>query len=212
MTSDAPIYERPEELLQNLIRFDTTNPPGNEEECIHYINDLLRTAGFETTLLQKVPKRPNLITRLKGEGKAPPFLMYGHADVVTTADQDWSQAPFEGKIMDGYIWGRGALDMKGALAMMISAILRARADGVTPPGDVILAVVPDEEGGGDVGAKFLVEEHAHHFDEVRYAIGEAGGFNMEIGGKKFYPIQVAEKQICWLKAKLNGLGGHGSMP
>lgn len=212
MTSASTIYERPEELLQNLIRFDTTNPPGNEEECIRYINDLLTKAGFETTLLPKVPKRPNLITRLKGKGEAPPLLMYGHADVVTTADQEWLHPPFEGNIIDGIIWGRGTLDMKGALAMMISALMRAKAEGLTPPGDVILAVVSDEEGGGDVGAKFLTEEHAHQFEGVRYAIGEAGGFNMEIGGKKFYPIQVAEKQICWLKAKLHGTGGHGSMP
>lgn len=118
---------------------------------------MLTKAGFETTLLPKVPKRPNLITRLKGKGEAPPLLMYGHADVVTTADQEWLHPPFEGNIIDGIIWGRGTLDMKGALAMMISALMRAKAEGLTPPGDVILAVVSDEEGSGDVGAKFLTE-------------------------------------------------------
>jgi acetylornithine deacetylase/succinyl-diaminopimelate desuccinylase-like protein len=117
-SSESKIYERPAELLQNLIRFDTTNPPGNETACISYINDLLTEAGFETAIFAKDPDRPNLITRLKGDGNAPPLLLYGHVDVVTTAFQEWSHPPFEAKEADGFIWGRGALDMKGGLTMI----------------------------------------------------------------------------------------------
>ena len=124
------IHERPAELLQNLIRFDTTNPPGNEAECVAYINSLLTEAGFDTVLLARDPDRPNLLARLKGRGTAPPLLVYGHVDVVTTAGQQWTHPPFEGKETDGHIWGRGALDMKGSVAMMVSAFLRARAEGL----------------------------------------------------------------------------------
>lgn len=202
----------PVELLQNLIRFDTTNPPGNEVECIKYVNELLNQAGFQTTLLAKTANRPNLITRLKGQGTAPPLLLYGHVDVVTTANQTWTYPPFEGKISDGWLWGRGALDMKSGIAMMLSAMLRARAENLTPAGDIVLALVCDEETVGDNGASFLVEKHAEHFQGIRYALGEFGGFTLYMGKKRFYAIQVAEKQVCWMKARVRGEGGHGSMP
>jgi acetylornithine deacetylase/succinyl-diaminopimelate desuccinylase-like protein len=206
------IYQRPAELLQNLIRFDTTNPPGNEAECIAYIGRLLSDAGFETTVVAKDPNRPNLIARLLGRGSSPPFLLYGHVDVVSTAHQDWSHPPFSGVAHGGYVWGRGALDMKGGVAMMLAAFLRAKAEGITPAGDVILAILSDEEAGGNYGAMYLVEEHGQLFKGVRYAIGEFGGFPLHLAGKKFYAIQVAEKQICWLKATTRGPGGHGSLP
>jgi acetylornithine deacetylase/succinyl-diaminopimelate desuccinylase-like protein len=143
------IYERPVELLQNLIRIDTTNPPGNESECIIYINELLKEAGFDTTFFAKDKNRPNLIARLKGQGKTPPLMLYGHVDVVPTANQAWTYPPFEAKIVDGYIWGRGALDMKGGIAMMLAAVLRAKAEGLTPSGDIVLLILCDEEAGSE---------------------------------------------------------------
>jgi acetylornithine deacetylase/succinyl-diaminopimelate desuccinylase-like protein len=206
------IYRRPVELLQHLIRFNTTNPPGDETEIVAYINGLLTQAGIPTQIVAKVPNRPNLIARLPGRGEAPPLLLQGHVDVVTTEGQPWDVPPFEGRIVDGYVWGRGALDMKGGVAMMLSALLRAKAEGFTPPGDVILAVLSDEEAGSDMGAKFLVEEHPELFEGVKYAIGEFGGFTLHVEGTRFYPIQVAEKQICWMKATLHGPAGHGSRP
>jgi acetylornithine deacetylase/succinyl-diaminopimelate desuccinylase-like protein len=206
------IYKNPVELCRNLIRYDTSNPPGNEADCISYISGLLSAAGFETTLHCKSPERPNLITRLKGNGDAAPLLMYGHVDVVTAANQKWSHPPFEAKLVDGYIWGRGALDMKSGVAMMLAAILRAKAEGLAPRGDVVLAVVSDEEGGGEFGAKYLVENHPQEFSGIRYAIGEFGGHTAYVEGRKFYPIQVAEKQICWMKATVRGPGGHGARP
>jgi acetylornithine deacetylase/succinyl-diaminopimelate desuccinylase-like protein len=211
-TNNRTIYQRPVEILQKLIRFDTTNPPGNEAECIAYVNSLLKEAGIETTLLARDPNRPNLIARLKGQGSAPPLLMYGHVDVVTTLGQAWTHPPFDGVIADGYIWGRGALDMKGGVAMMLAAFLRAKAEGLSPSGDVVLAILSDEEGGGDYGAKYLVENHPEQFKGIRYALGEAGGSRIYFGKKKLYPIMVAEKQICWMKAYIRGPGGHGAFP
>jgi acetylornithine deacetylase/succinyl-diaminopimelate desuccinylase-like protein len=210
-------------LLRNLIRFDTTNPPGNEAACIAYLGDLLAGAGCETTLLARSPERPNLISRLRGQGAAAPLLLYGHADVVTAENQRWQQPPFEGNLVDGWVWGRGALDMKGGLAMMLAAFLRAKlalspdaigvegTDDRPLPGDVVLAIVSDEEAGGDYGARYLVENHADLFEGVRYAIGEFGGFTFHFGGRRFYPIMVAEKGACWLRATVRGSGGHGSL-
>jgi acetylornithine deacetylase/succinyl-diaminopimelate desuccinylase-like protein len=208
----SSIYERPTELLQRLIQFDTTNPPGNESECISFINGLLTEAAIETNIVYRTPERPNLIARLPGQGKASPLLLYGHVDVVTTENQEWHHPPFEGKVADGFVWGRGALDMKGGVTMMLAAFLRAKAESLKLPGDVVLAIVSDEETLGDFGAKYLVENHSDLFDGVRYAIGEFGGFSLHIGKGRFYPIMVAEKQVCWMKATVRGQGGHGSMP
>lgn len=209
---DPTICQRPSELLQHLIRFNTTNPPGNELACVQYLNDLLQAAGTETTILAKEENRPNLIARLPGSGTAPPLLLQGHVDVVTTADQQWQHDPFAGELIDGMIWGRGALDMKGGVAMMVAAFLKAQMEGITPPGDLILTVLSDEEVGGEMGAHFLVEEHPEQFDGVQFAIGEFGGFTMQLAGQTFYPIMVAEKQICFLELTMRGSGGHGSSP
>ncbi|MFN2234828.1 MAG: M20/M25/M40 family metallo-hydrolase [Anaerolineales bacterium] len=201
----------PIEILQALIRFDTTNPPGNEYLAINWARDFLANSGIECTLLAKDPNRPNLIARLKGSGSAPPLLLQGHVDVVTTAGQDWKVPPFSAEIQDNFIWGRGTLDMKGAVAMMLSAFVKAHHESANLPGDVILCLLADEEASGNFGAKYLVEEHAAIFKDVRYALGEAGGFSLEIMGKTFFPIMVAEKQICWTKITLHGAAGHGSM-
>ena len=208
----TPIYERPAELLQNLIRFDTTNPPGNERPCIRYINGLLRESGIRGNIVARTARRPNIFARLKGEGKAPPLLLYGHVDVVTTSGQKWTYPPFEGRIVDGYLWGRGALDMKSGVAMMLAAFLKARAERISLPGDVIFAAVADEEAADQFGMSYLVNERPDLFKEVKYAFGEFGGFNLTVSGKRFYPIMVAEKQTCWMKATFTGPAGHGSMP
>jgi acetylornithine deacetylase/succinyl-diaminopimelate desuccinylase-like protein len=201
----------PVEVLQQLIRFDTTNPPGNESDCIAFVQGLLEAAGCETKIYAKDPARPNLLARLPGTGNSPPLLLQGHVDVVTTAGQSWERPPFGGELVAGEVWGRGAIDMKGAVAMFVSAFVRAASEELELPGDVILAVLSDEENGGDFGAKFLVEEHPELFEGVRHALGEAGGISQVIAGKRFYPIQLGEKQICWLKATVRGPGGHGAV-
>lgn len=206
------IYERPIEILQKLIQFDTTNPPGNEAACIAYLDGLLQEAGFTTTLLAKDPNRPNLVTRLAGRGEAPALVLQGHVDVVTTVNQDWTHPPFAAKIVDDYLWGRGALDMKGGVVMMLCAVLRAKAEGVVPAGDIILTIMSDEEAGSDYGARFLVEEHPEQFAGAKYAIGEGGGSSSYVGDQRYYSIMVAEKQVCWMRATFRGPGGHGSSP
>lgn len=208
---DKTIYQRPVELLQNLIRFDTTNPPGNERECITYLSHLLNAAGIETHLFSKDPHRPNLVARLKGKDKnVPPLLLYGHVDVVAADSKKWKYPPFAGTIAEGFVWGRGTLDMKGAVAMMVSAFIKAQTEKIQLPGDVVLCILSDEEELGEYGARFMVENHPEVFKGIRYALGEFGGFTLYVGGKKFYPIQISEKQKCIFKAILRGPSAHGS--
>jgi acetylornithine deacetylase/succinyl-diaminopimelate desuccinylase-like protein len=199
-------------ILQELIRFDTANPPGNERPCIEYLDGLLRDAGIETSILAKDPQRPNLIARLPGTGAAPGLMLFGHVDVVTTMHQQWTVPPFEGRMQDGYIWGRGALDMKAGVAMMTAALLKAASSGLHPSGDILFLAVSDEEAGGRMGARYLAADHPSLFEGVRYAIGEFGGFPLYIDGKPLYLIQVGEKQPCWMEATIRGLGGHGARP
>lgn len=196
----------PVALTQELIRFPSVNPPGGEGPCVRYVAEVLREAGLDVQLLGIDPERPNLIARLAGRGAAPPILLHAHADVVPVTGQDWTHPPFEGSLIDGHVWGRGAIDMKGGLAMMVSAMLRIPQ----PPGDVLLAVSPDEECGSAVGASYLVREHPELFDGVRDAIGEDGGAVFGCGDRRVYPIVVAEKRACWLRLTLSGRGGHGS--
>jgi acetylornithine deacetylase/succinyl-diaminopimelate desuccinylase-like protein len=205
--------ERPHvaELLQTLIRYDTTNPPGNERECAVYCRDVLQAVGIHADLMGDDSDRVNVISRQRGAGNAPPLLLYGHIDVVPTAAQPWDVPPFEGRLQDGYVWGRGALDMKGGVAMMMDAVMRAHTEDIDLPGDVILALVSDEEAGGHTGAAWLTDTHPELFEGVRYAAGEFGGFSKSYRGRKFYMVQVAEKQGCRVEAIARGPGGHGSL-
>jgi acetylornithine deacetylase/succinyl-diaminopimelate desuccinylase-like protein len=205
------IHENPVELLAQLLRFDTTNPPGNERACIEWVKGLLEELGLEVRILARDEARPNLIARIPGRGVAAPLLLQGHVDVVA-ARGEWHHGPFAGEVHDGFIWGRGALDMKGGVAMMLAAFMRAAVREERPPGDVILCLLSDEEAGSDFGAEYLVDKHPELFDGVRFAIGEFGGFTLPLAGRTFYPIMVAEKQVCWTRATFHGPAGHGSMP
>jgi acetylornithine deacetylase/succinyl-diaminopimelate desuccinylase-like protein len=215
MGHDPPVatdfHERPDDLLQELIRFETVNPPGNEKPCIDWTGELMDAYGIEYETYARDPNRPNLLARVPG-GDASPILLYGHVDVVPVTGQEWTHDPFEGVREDGFIWGRGALDMKSGVAMYLATALRLATEDEQPPGDVLFLAVSDEEGGGDDGLGWLVEEHPELFDDVEFAIGEFGGFNMEIGGVETYPIQVNEKQICWLEVTFTGNSGHASFP
>jgi acetylornithine deacetylase/succinyl-diaminopimelate desuccinylase-like protein len=200
----------PVELLRNLLRFDTSNPPGNERACVEFVASLLRERGVEPLLVARDPERPNLVARLRGRGDVPPLLLYGHVDVVPASAEEWSHPPFAGELVDGEVWGRGALDMKGGVAMLVAAFLRVAAEPVEPAGDLVLALACDEETGSELGAGYLVEEHSELFSGVRYALGEIGGFTEWVGGRRLYPIQVTEKQRCLIRATIRGRGGHPS--
>ena len=197
------------EIFRRLLRFDTSNPPGDEAACVAWIADLLRQSGIESRILARDDRRPNLIARLPGSGATQPLLVYGHLDVVPAAEPGWRHPPFGGELVDGDVWGRGALDMKAGVAMYLHALLRLTR-GEKPPGDVILVLTSDEETGSELGARFLVEEHPEVFEGVRYALSELGGFTRWVGGHALYPIQVAEKQACVVRATVRGASGHGS--
>jgi acetylornithine deacetylase/succinyl-diaminopimelate desuccinylase-like protein len=201
----------PAQLLRELIRFDTTNPPGNEGPCLAHLKGLFDAhPSARTWMLADLPDRPNLVVRVPGRGEAPPLLLQGHVDVVTTAGQAWTRPPFGGDLVRGWVWGRGALDMKGGVAMMVVALLRALEEGRPPAGDVVLCCLADEETGGHHGARFLVERHPQLFDGIRHGIGEGGASTQHIAGRPFYPIMVAEKRACRLRVTLRGPGGHAS--
>lgn len=205
-------YPRVVHIARQLIRFDTTNPPGNERACIEYIAELLRDSGLEPQIVAKDSQRPNLVVRVEGEQSAGGVLMHGHVDVVPTTGQHWEQPPFEAHIVDGNLWGRGALDMKGGLAMMLEALLRLRDNHVRPPQDIVFAAFSDQEEGSEFGATHVLETAPELFDGVRYAIGEMGGFSITVSGRRFYPIAVSEKQWCTMRVTLHGRPGHGSVP
>src|SRR4029077_18120462 len=142
------------DLTRDLIQLDTTNPPGQEHIAVDLIERILDEAGISSSRYENARGRPTLAPRLKGQGNAPPFLMQGHVDVVTTVNQEWTHKPFGGEIVGGYLWGRGPLDMKGGVAMMVSALLQANANGGAP-GDLVLAVLADEGARREHGAEWL---------------------------------------------------------
>jgi acetylornithine deacetylase/succinyl-diaminopimelate desuccinylase-like protein len=197
-------------LCQTLLRIDTTNPPGNERACAELLAGELAAVG-PAQLLEAAPGRTNLVIRHRGTGALPPLLLTAHLDVVEADPSKWRRPPFSGDEHEGCLWGRGAIDMKN-MAAMITAILRRLAhDGTRLRRDVIFAAVADEEAGCDLGSRFLVEQH-RSLVEAEYAIGESGGFSLHLGDTTFYPIQVAEKGFCWVRARITGEPGHGSMP
>jgi acetylornithine deacetylase/succinyl-diaminopimelate desuccinylase-like protein len=205
-----PNVPEPGELAQRLIQFDTSSPPGLERQAIAWLAPQLEAAGLDLRTLARDPERPNIVARLAGRGEAPPLLLHGHVDAVPVTGQQWSVDPFAGEIRDGVLWGRGALDMKGGVAMLVAATLRA-ARGPAPAGDIVLCLLSDEEQGGAFGAGFLVDEHPELFAGVRHAIGEFGGFSFPMLGKRVYPIQVAEKQRAVVRLVAEGAAGHGAL-
>lgn len=198
-------------LLQALIRFDTTNPPGDELPAAQFVADELRTVGYEPVVLESAPERGNVIARLEGVGSERPLLLFGHLDVVPAEPEHWTYPPFEGVIADGFLWGRGALDMKNVVATQLATVLALKRAGVRPNRDIIYAATADEEAGGTMGVKWLMEEHPDLLD-AEYALSEFGGFSMTVGGQRFYMCQTGEKGVNWLTMRVKGRPGHGSMP
>jgi acetylornithine deacetylase/succinyl-diaminopimelate desuccinylase-like protein len=198
-------------LLSDLICIDTTNPPGNETKAAKYLAETLERDGFEYELYESAPGRGSVITRIKGTGENPSLLLLSHLDVVAANPKEWSMNPFEGTVRDGFVWGRGTLDMKGMTALEVMTMRLLKRNNVKLKGDVILAATADEEKGGEAGAGWLVQNHP---DKIRadYVLNEGGGLAMPINGENLYTIQTAEKGILWLRVKAKGKPGHGSVP
>ncbi|HEY3805678.1 MAG TPA: M20/M25/M40 family metallo-hydrolase [Kofleriaceae bacterium] len=198
-------------LCQQLLRIDTTNPPGNERPAAELVAAALAEVGLQPELLEARPSRTNVVVRHRGTGKRPPLLLTAHLDVVEADPAKWRRPPFSGDEHEGCLWGRGAIDMKNMAAMCTAIMRRLAASQSRLDRDVIFAAVADEEAGCDLGSRFLVEQHRSKV-EAEYAIGESGGFSLHIGETTFYPVQVAEKGFCWIRARITGEPGHGSMP
>ena len=217
-------------LLQELIRIPTVNrgtggdDDAKEKPAAEALADFLRAAKVEPRIVERKKDRSCLIARVPGTGEKPPLLLNAHLDVVEADAKSWKHDPFGAEIHDGYVWGRGAIDMKhmAAMSACVMAMLaeavkdghklaRDAKDGKKLARDVIFAAVADEEAGCELGSTFLCDEHA---DEVRaeYMLGEIGAFSLHLFGRTFYPIQVAEKGLCWVRATYQGTPGHGSMP
>lgn len=203
------------DLFRELLRLDTTNAPDravDELSAADLLAHRFRAAGLEPEVLESAPGRGNVICRLPGDGSGgEPILLSGHLDVVPADPATWSRSPFGGESHDGWLWGRGAVDMKNMVAMQATAMMLLARHGARLRRDLIFAGVADEEAGCEHGSIWLAQ---HHPEKVRaeYAISEIGGFTLHSGGKRFYPVQVAEKGICWLTVRARGTPGHGSLP
>jgi acetylornithine deacetylase/succinyl-diaminopimelate desuccinylase-like protein len=212
------------ELLQRLIRFDTVNPPGNERAAIEYLQAVLSDVGFECELLAAEPERPNLVARLRPHGTggeasaggstgAGPTLCYlGHVDTVLADATEWTRDPWSGDIADGCIWGRGSLDMKSQVAAEVAAAAQLAREGWRPArGELLIVAVVDEETGGELGAKWLCENHP---EKVRcdMLLNEGGGPCFELDGGRYYGVCCAEKGVFRFTVTTDGAAGHASMP
>ena len=208
---DTAVEDEAVDLTRRLVRVDTTNPPGRERAAAELLAEHLRAAGLEPTLLEAAPDRTNVVARVRGTGELPPLLLSAHLDVVRADPTRWRHDPFGGEEHDGCLWGRGAIDMKNMAAMEVALICRLQRAGARLKRDVIFVGVADEEAGCRAGSMWLVD---HHADLVRaeYALGEGGGYTSYFGPLRFYPVQVAEKGVAWLRARVRGVAGHGSVP
>lgn len=203
------------QLASDLIRIDTSNHgdgsgPG-ERAAAEHVAALLDEVGLDPVLVEGAPGRTNVIAHWGGEGGGDGLLLHGHLDVVPAAAADWRVHPFSGEVADGYLWGRGAVDMKDFDAMLLSVVRDRQRRGAAPRRPVVLCFTADEEAGGHEGAQVLVEQHREHFEGVTEAVGEVGGFSTTVRGRRVYLVEAAEKGMAWMRLTARGRAGHGSM-
>ena len=198
------------ELLQGLLRLDTVNPPGSETQAAELLQGYLLRNGVACELVARTPARANLIARLPG-GDGPTVMLTGHTDTVLADPDEWSRDPWCGDVVDGEVWGRGALDMKGHVAAAAVAFASLARERATLPGDVVLAIVADEEVGNDFGMSWLVREHAELL-RTDYSVNEGGGERCVLGGRVFYLCSVAEKMTAPFTVRFRGRSGHAADP
>jgi acetylornithine deacetylase/succinyl-diaminopimelate desuccinylase-like protein len=205
------------ELCRDLIRMDTSNygdhsGPG-ERVAAEYVAEKLAEVGLEPRVVESHPGRASVVARVEGvDSSRDALLLHGHLDVVPAQASDWEVPPFSGEVRDGFLWGRGAVDMKDMDAMILAVLRQRLTEGRRPPRDVVLAFLADEEAGGAWGARYLVDEHPELFEGCTEAIGEVGGFSLTVpGDRRLYLIETAEKGMAWLRLTATGTAGHGSM-
>jgi acetylornithine deacetylase/succinyl-diaminopimelate desuccinylase-like protein len=210
------------ELVSTLIRFDTSNTgelatTKGEAECAQWVARQLEEVGYQTEYLESgAPGRANVFARLPGaDPDRGALLIHGHLDVVPAQAADWSVNPFSGAIVDDYVWGRGAIDMKNMVGMMIAVARHFKQAGIVPPRDLVFAFVADEEAGGNYGCKWLVDNRPDLFEGITEAIGEVGGYSLTVpradgGERRLYLIETAEKGMLWMRLTARGRAGHGS--
>jgi acetylornithine deacetylase/succinyl-diaminopimelate desuccinylase-like protein len=208
---DATLSAEATANLQGLLRCDTTNPPGNEITAINYLAEILKRDGIESTILEATAGRANLVARLKGDGSHQPFLLMGHVDVVPVEADKWEHPPFGAEMHDGFVYGRGARDMKGVVAVELMVFLLLKRMGIRLKRDVIFMANADEETGGAFGAKWMVDNHP---DLIRaeYGLNEGGGETTIIEGKPFISCQTGEKGNSRFVIRTRGMPGHASQP
>jgi acetylornithine deacetylase/succinyl-diaminopimelate desuccinylase-like protein len=201
------------DLLSELISINTSNPTHTERPAAEWVAAKLDEVGIESQIIEAAPGRASTIARIEGsDSSRAPLLIHGHLDVVPADASEWSVDPFAGEIKDGFVWGRGAIDMKDMDAMTLALIREWARTGKKPPRDIVLAFVSDEEAGGRQGAHYLVDNHADLFADCTEAISEVGGFSISLNeSARLYAVQVAEKGISWLRLTASGAPGHGSM-
>jgi acetylornithine deacetylase/succinyl-diaminopimelate desuccinylase-like protein len=213
----ADIEDEVVSLAADLIRFDTSNLGGGdarEREAAEYVAGKLSEAGLRPALLESAPGRANVVVRIPGtDPTAPALLLHGHLDVVPADPAVWSVHPFSGQVRDDVLWGRGAVDMKNAVAVLVALARKWSRSGDGTHRDVVMAFTADEEDTAEYGARWLVDKHAALFEGCTEAIGESGGFTFHVpGGQRLYPVASAERGTAWLKLTARGTSGHGSKP
>ncbi|HZU66128.1 MAG TPA: M20/M25/M40 family metallo-hydrolase [Ktedonobacteraceae bacterium] len=197
--------------LRNILRLDTRNPPGNEIRAAEYIRDVLQADGISSEIVGPSPDRGSIVARLKGNGSAPPLLLMSHTDVVAVEPEKWTHDPFAADIADDFIYGRGALDMKGMVTMELMTMLLLKRAGVPLKRDVIYMAAADEEVGGHMGAGWVVHNRPELI-QAEYALNEGGGSGFEVNGKRYYTVEAAEKGTARFRLRTTGKPGHGSVP
>jgi acetylornithine deacetylase/succinyl-diaminopimelate desuccinylase-like protein len=210
MTAD--LQQATVELLQELVRFDTVNPPGNERPAQEHLAGYMTGAGFDCELIGAVPGRPNLVARLAGAAPGPTLCLLGHVDTVLAHPGEWTHDPWSGDLADGFVWGRGAIDMKSQVAAEAAAAVALVRGGWRPArGELLVVFVVDEETGGALGAQWLTETHP---EKVRcdLLLNEGGGAVFEYGGRRRYGVCCAEKGVFRFTLATDGVAGHASMP
>lgn len=208
----ARLADEAVEVLSAYLRIDTTNPPGNEAAGASFLAGVLHDHGLECQILETAPGRSSLLARLPGSGEGKPLIFLSHIDVMPADPEGWQVNPFSGEISDGFVWGRGALDMKGMGIMQLMAFIAVAGEGRPLRRDLVFLAVPDEEAGGYAGAKLLLESHPGEL-EADLVINEGGYALLDlVPGRPFFMVACAEKYGLWLRLLQHGQGGHGSMP